>query len=183
VQAHPQTGVALLRAYGVTEEIWLATILQHHEYMDGSGYPQGLRGKDIDYHARILTLTDVYCVKLFSRAYRLPLSPDLAVRKIITGPHKQCFDQDLAEVFIKEIGIFHPGSYVRLSNGEVGVVTHRGEKIHHPIVHSLLKPDGLPFATPVKRDCSEENYAIISSIPPQDIHIEINKHLLWDIKG
>jgi len=182
VQSHPQTGVELLRAYGVTDEIWLTTILQHHECMDGSGYPQGLRGKDIDYNARILTLADVYCVKLFSRAYRLPLSPDVAARKIITGPNKQCFDQDLAEVFVKEIGIFHPGSYVRLINGEVAVVTHRGEKIHHPIVHSVLKADGVPFAMPVKRDCSEEKYAIINSIPPQDIHIEINKLLLWDIR-
>ncbi len=179
VQSHPQRGVELLRAYGVTDESWLTTVFQHHEFMNGSGYPQGLQGQDIDINARMLTLADVYCVKLFSRAYRLPLPPDVATREIITGSRGQSFDQDLAKVLVKEIGIFHPGSLVRLINGEIAVVTQRGKKIHHPIVQSVLREDGVPFLKPIKRDCSKENFSIIYSVAPQHITVDINKNLLW----
>ena len=169
MQSHPQRGVELLRAYGVTDESWLTTVFQHHEFMNGSGYPQGLQGEDIVINARMLTLADVYCVKLFSRAYRLPLPPDVAAREIITGSRGQSFDQELAKVLVKEIGIFHPGSLVRLINGEIAVVTQRGKKIHHPIVQSVLREDGVPFLKPIRRDCSKENYSIIYSVAPQHI--------------
>jgi HD-GYP domain-containing protein (c-di-GMP phosphodiesterase class II) len=179
VQSHPSRGVELLREYGVTDESWLTSVLQHHEFIDGSGYPQGLRGEDIDFNSRMLTLADVYCVKLFSRAYRLPLPPDVAVREIITGSRGQGFDQELARILVKEIGIYHPGSLVQLINGEIAVVTQRGKKIHHPIVQSVLKEDGVPLVNPIRRDCSKENYSIIYSVAPQQITVDINKNVLW----
>jgi HD-GYP domain-containing protein (c-di-GMP phosphodiesterase class II) len=179
VKSHPTRGVDLLRADGVTDESWLTSVLQHHEFIDGSGYPQGLRGEDIDFNSRMLTLADVYCVKLFSRAYRLPLPPDVAVREIITGSRGQSFDQELARILVKEIGIYHPGSMVQLINGEIAVVTQRGKKIHHPIVQSVLKEDGVPLVNPIRRDCSKENYSIIYSVAPQQITVDINKNVLW----
>lgn len=179
VRSHPQRGVDLLRDYRVTDESWLTTVFQHHEFMNGKGYPQGLRGQDIGIKARMLTLADVYCVKLFSRAYRLPLPPDIAAREIITGSRDQGFDQDLANILVKEIGIFHPGSLVRLINGEIAVVTKRGKKIHHPVVQSVLREDGVPLLKPIKRDCSKEDYSIVYSVAPQHVTMDIDKNLLW----
>jgi hypothetical protein len=179
VRGHPWRGVDLLRSYGVEDEIWLKAVFQHHEFVDGSGYPEGLKGKSIEENARILTLADVYCVKLFSRAYRLPLPPDVAAREIITGSRGQSFDQDLTRILVKEIGLFHPGSLVRLINGEVAVVTQRGKKIHHPIVHSVLKENGLPFLKPVRRDCSRENYSIMHGMAPKHVTMDLDKNVLW----
>jgi len=179
VQNHPAQGVELLCTYGVTNETWLTAVLQHHEFIDGSGYPQGLHGDDIGQMARILTLADVYCAKLFPRAYRDPLTPDVAAREIFTGSRGQCFDQDLANIFIKELGIFHPGSFVRLANGDIAVVTRRGEKIHHPVVHSVVKGDGMPLFPPRERDCSEAEFKITSSLAQHKVDVSINKFLLW----
>jgi HD-GYP domain-containing protein (c-di-GMP phosphodiesterase class II) len=179
VQIHPQQGAELLRAYGVTDEAWLTTVLQHHEFIDGSGYPQGLRDEAISQNARILTLADVYCAKLSPRAYRIPLSPNVASRELFSNARGQFFDQDLARSFIKILGIFHPGSFVRLANGEIALVTYRGEKIHHPIVHSVINTNGVPRVTPKQRDCSIDQYAITDSIAPEKVKVTINKLLVW----
>lgn len=179
IATHPQRGVVMLRSLGVSDETWLQIVYGHHEFMDGSGYPQGLQGEAIPLLTRILTLTDIYSVKLFSRAYRLPLPADVAAREIITGSRGQSLDQELAKVLVKIVGIFPPGSFVRLINGEIAVVTHRGKKIHHPIVHSVIKEDGVPFPKPIRRDCSRENFSIVYSIPAQKIAIELDKKLLW----
>jgi HD-GYP domain-containing protein (c-di-GMP phosphodiesterase class II) len=179
VQRHSQRGTDLLNDLGVKDKVWLTAVFQHHEFMDGSGYPQGLSGDDIDQNARILTLADVYCAKLSPRAYRDPLPPNVAAREIFSGSRGQCFDQDLAKIFIKILGIFHPGSFVKLTNGEIALVTGRGEKIHHPLVHSVVKPDGTPWIAPKRRDCSQENFAITDCIAQEKVKVSINKFLLW----
>lgn len=179
VKNHPHRGAELLRSYGVADEAWLTTVLQHHEFIDGSGYSQGLRGDDICQTARMLMLADIYCAKLFPRAYRVPLHPDRAAREMFTGSRGHCFDMDLSKLFIKELGLFHPGSFVRLSNGEIAVVIRRGEKIHHPIVCSVVKADGSPYLAPRQRDCSKDEFAITDSVAPKDITININKRQLW----
>ncbi|MEW6187756.1 MAG: HD domain-containing phosphohydrolase [Thermodesulfobacteriota bacterium] len=179
IKNHPQEGMERLHSNGVRDEIWLKAVLEHHEFLDGSGYPKGLEGKEITVLARMLTLADVYCVKLFSRAYRLPLPPDVAAREIITGSRGQALDQELAKVLVKEIGIFHPGSFVRLINGEIALVTQSGKKIHHPLVHSVIKEDGVPFPKPVRRDCSKETCSIVYSIPAHQVGIELDLKRLW----
>jgi HD-GYP domain-containing protein (c-di-GMP phosphodiesterase class II) len=180
IRTHPQNGVELLRSNGVRDDIWLKAVLEHHEFLDGSGYPKGMAGEEINPLARMLTLSDVYCVKLFSRAYRLPLPPDVAAREIITGSRGQALDQELAKVLVKEIGIFHPGSFVRLINGEIAVVTQSGKKIHHPLVHSIIKEDGVPFSKPIRRDCSKDTCSIVYSIPANQVEIELDLKRLWE---
>jgi len=179
VRNHPGQGTELLRSYGVTDEALLKTVLQHHEFIDGSGYPQGLQDPDICENARLLLLADIYCAKLFPRSYRSPLNPKVAAQEIFTGARGQHFDPDLKKIFIKELGIFHPGSFVRLENGERAVVTRRGEKIHQPSVHSVMKADGSRYLAPKLRDCSKAGFAIQDNVPYEEINININKSPLW----
>ena len=179
VKDHPLCGAELLRTYGVTDEVWLRAVSHHHEFMDGSGYPQGLRGEEIDKNARLLMLADVYCAKLFPRSYRSPLQPDVAAREMFTGGRGHSLDQDLAKLFIKELGIFHPGLFVRLANDEIAVVIRRGEKIHHPVVNSVVKVDGSPYLAPKKRDCSNEEFKITGSVAQKDVPVCINRQVVW----
>jgi len=179
VQLHPQRGAEFLKKCGVTDTAWLTAVLQHHEYMDGSGYPQGLHGDGIDRNASILTLSDVYGTKLSPRAYRDPLPPNVATREIFTGSRGQCFDQDMVRTFIKELGIFHPGSFVRLANGEIALVTHRGEKIHIPVVNSIARADGVSLPAPMQRDCSKDEFTITESLAPKKVNVSLNKPSLW----
>jgi HD-GYP domain-containing protein (c-di-GMP phosphodiesterase class II) len=179
VKEHPLRGVELLRTYDVTDEEWLNTVSQHHEFLDGSGYPQGLSGEKISKNARLLMLADIYCAKLFPRAYRKPLQPDEAAREMFTGGRGQAFDLDLAKVIIKELGIYHPGSFVRLANGEIAMVIRRGEKIHNPVVSSVLKANGSPYLSIKKRDCSTDEFKITGSVAKADVPVSINRLLLW----
>ncbi|MCB9483530.1 MAG: HD domain-containing protein [Dehalococcoidia bacterium] len=72
IQDHPEIGLAILAPVGLPEET-LAAIGQHHERLDGSGYPLGLRGDDVSIYARIVTVADVYDALITDRPYRAAL--------------------------------------------------------------------------------------------------------------
>lgn len=159
IDGHPERGVALLRAAGVTDAVWLESVLQHHERMDGSGYPRGLRGDGIQPGARLIALSDIYHAKISDRLYRPAMAPTDALRQVFLGQGKHV-DQNLAALFIKELGVFPPGGFVRLSNGEVAVVTHRGHDRLSPRVASVLTPRGVPYGRPLPRDTGNKDCAI-----------------------
>ena len=81
VQAHPQIGCDLLKT---TEFPWPVAqiLLQHHERMDGSGYPKGLAGRNILIEARILAIADVVEAMSHRRSYRPALGIDRALREV-----------------------------------------------------------------------------------------------------
>ena len=68
-------GLAILEPVGLPAET-LAAIGQHHERLDGSGYPQGLRGDEVSIWARIVTVADVYDALITDRPYRAAMSRD-----------------------------------------------------------------------------------------------------------
>jgi len=80
---------------------------------------------------------------------------------------------------IKELGIYPPGAVVRLKNNEIAVVTHRGEEINHPIVHSVVRANGERLGRPLRRDCSKDEFAVKEFIVPDEVEIKINRYKLW----
>jgi len=150
INRHPDQGVELLRAAGVTDELWLSMVAQHHERMDGSGYPLGLKDEGICRGARIIALADVYHAKISERAYRSPMSPTHALRHVFMA-HGSDIDRGMAKAFIKELGVYPPGAFVRLANGEHAVVTHRGQEGLMPRVAGVMSPTGQPYPRPVPR--------------------------------
>lgn len=99
IKAHPQLGVAIIR-HIVDLTDCLPAILHHHEHFDGSGYPSGLKGKNIPIEARILTIADAYEAMTSPRAYRKQMTTDEAVVEL-----KKCagtqFDPELIQIFCK----------------------------------------------------------------------------------
>ena len=159
INRHPEESVALLRQAGVEDETWLEVVLQHHERMDGSGYPRGLEGDEIHESARILALADIYHAKISDRIYRAGMLPTHALRQVFLGQGKD-IDQNMAKIFIKELGVYPPGGFVRLANGELAVVTHRGRDGTSPRVASVITPRGAPYPRPLPRDTIKKEYAI-----------------------
>jgi HD-GYP domain-containing protein (c-di-GMP phosphodiesterase class II) len=179
IEAHLFEGVELLRQNGIEDKLWLDTVLQHHEFLDGSGYPQRLQGKAIIEPARILTIADIYCAKVTGRAYRKPLPANVALKEIFCKDRGHCVDISLSHIFIKELGIYPPGSFVRLANGEIAVVTHCGSKANCPIVCSIIRSSGQPYLNPKYRDCSEPEFTIKDMIASRDLKTCINRHKIW----
>ncbi|HON15680.1 MAG TPA: HD domain-containing phosphohydrolase, partial [Spirochaetota bacterium] len=79
--------------------------LSHHEWYNGKGYPQGLRGKDIPLSARITTVVDVYDALRSKRPYKEPWSHEDAVKYILSRSGEQ-FDPEIIEAFESELNRF-----------------------------------------------------------------------------
>jgi len=96
--------------------------LQHHEKMDGHGYPDNIKDKSINRFARIVAIADVYDALTSDRHYRKAMSPNDAVEYILAHGDTQ-FDYEMVKVFSKAVVPYPPGTLVKLSTGDVGVVT------------------------------------------------------------
>ncbi len=178
INQHPSRSVVLLRDAGVNDEEWLEIVLQHHERADGSGYPCGLRGEEIVSGARIIALADIYHAKISERAYRTPMLPTHALRQLFLSQGKDVDDR-IAKAFIKELGVYPPGGFVRLFNGEIAVVTHRGLNGTAPRVASLFSPRGAPYPRPLPRDTSQTDIAIKESASRPESVLISNLLPLW----
>jgi hypothetical protein len=160
IAGHPERGVEILVDGGVTDRVWLAAVLAHHENMDGSGYPHRLDGARMPTAARILRVADYYCAKIGGRYYRPPRSPEHALRDIF-GRERGRLDMTLAAQLLRRLGLYPPGTLVRLANRETAVVTRRagpGKTVRH--VMSILDWRGRPHETPRERDVTHATTAI-----------------------
>jgi diguanylate cyclase (GGDEF)-like protein/putative nucleotidyltransferase with HDIG domain len=99
IRAHPQLGVAILK-HIVELASCLPAILYHHEFYDGSGYPSGLKGKNIPLEARILCIADAYEAMTSPRVYRKQLNTEEALMELRKHAGTQ-FDPDIVETFCK----------------------------------------------------------------------------------
>lgn len=178
LRKHPQESFELLKRKGVTDPIWLNAVLQHHEKVDGSGYTQGLSGDAIIPAARLIKLADVYCALVTGRADRPAMLQNIAMREVFLQRGKQ-IDPVMTDQFVKVVGMYPPGTFLRLMNGEIAMVTRRGKTSALPIVQSVAGPRGAPLSVYIKRDCSQEKYAIREVIGKEEAGIKVNRHSLW----
>lgn len=167
VRQHPVRSAQLLAAAGVQDAPWLKAVLVHHERLDGSGYPRQLAGEDIPRVASLIALADIYSAMLLPRRYRDGLHAKKALREIFTQRGSQ-IDAALAAMFIKEIGVYPPGIFVRLANGETAVVVRRNPRhANKPIVSSLHSPLGRALERPIIRDTSETRSFEVQEVLPR----------------
>lgn len=175
---HPQESVNLLKNVGVDNAEWLSYVLQHHENEDGSGYPLGKASHDIPDCAKIISVADRYCARVSGRHYRKSLLPNAALRDILLADKKN-IDPALTTCFIRELGIYPTGTFVKLENGEVGVVTGKGETTTTPHVHALIGPRGAPLSFPIKRDTSKQLFSIREVLHEDKAALRFSMQQLW----
>ncbi len=101
VRQHPEVGKRLLESTMRLNAL-LPVVLHHHERWDGTGYPDGLRGEQIPFAARVIALCDTWEAMVTDRAYRRALGYDEAVAELRRGSGTQ-FDPALVEVFIASL--------------------------------------------------------------------------------
>lgn len=170
IREHPLRSAASLRALGVTEPTWLRLVEEHHERSDGTGYPAGTRAEGAEH--RLLQLADTYVACVSPRESRGSLPSQELARQLYLGFGRT--PDHLGALFVKTIGFFPPGSYVRLANGECGMVVRRGLKANEPRVMSLTGRQGMPLGEPVLRDTSEATWAVQAGLPPGEVKVVVN---------
>lgn len=94
---------------------------EHHERIDGSGYPRGLSGEKIHIFSKIASVADVYDAMTTHRVYRKAYPPNEAV-EFIMGGSGTLFDYDIVKAFLKSIAPYPVGDLVQLNTGEVAIV-------------------------------------------------------------
>lgn len=130
-------------------------IAQHHERLDGSGYPRGLAGEDISIYGRIAAIADTFAALITPRAYANASAPQEALMSLFEWSG-QSFHAPLVEQFVEAIGIFPVGSFVELSTGEAAIiVAHNRTRRLEPKVLVLTWPDKQPLPEPITRDLGE----------------------------
>lgn len=139
VKQHVLLGCEDVRSiYGMTAAA-AGVVAQHHERADGSGYPKGIRGKDINSASRAAAVADVYDALLSQRPYRKAYFPDEAW-DYIAGNKGTLFDAEAAGAFMKVAAKYLPGDIVALNNGQEAMVTaNTPGKMREPIIKIIEK--------------------------------------------
>ncbi|QDQ28762.1 phosphohydrolase [Chitinimonas arctica] len=178
VSCHPLASLERLRKAGVNDETWLRAVLEHHEAIDGSGYPHRLRGPGICPSAQLLGLADLFCARVSERGYRRADSAKIVLRDVLIerGRH---FDVMLAAYFIKALGVYPIGTVVLLANGEIGVVSGRTDRVDTPWVHALLAADGSPHIPPLRRSTQPTSLTIVETLSATDVGVPIDMEAIW----
>jgi putative nucleotidyltransferase with HDIG domain len=97
IKTHPVLGAELLRSWGLAEPATI--VLQHHERIDGSGYPAGLSGDEIGIEARVIHAADAYLTMTFDRPYRKAMTRAAAFAELVCHSGTQ-FDSDVVAALI-----------------------------------------------------------------------------------
>ncbi|MGZ0052465.1 HD-GYP domain-containing protein [Brevibacillus gelatini] len=152
---HTTLGFNLLRKQPDISLLSAHICLQHHERLNGSGYPQGLVGKQIHEFAQIVGLCDIYDSLTSPRPWRKRYMPQDAVEYLL-GSGGHLFELHLVNAFIKHIAIFPIGSSVVLNTGETGVVSRVDpDYTHRPTVRILKDGRGNDVVTPYDLNLKE----------------------------
>jgi HD-GYP domain-containing protein (c-di-GMP phosphodiesterase class II) len=146
IKNHPQVSSQILGRMG-ERYAWLADVaLQIHERYDGSGYPRGLKGEEIDEMAAIIGLLDIYVAMIKMRSYRKKFIQTDAIKFIIKDA-KGLFPAKIIKTFLNQISLFPVNTYVRLNNKSIGRVlsTDSGQPLK-PNIELLYDSQGQKMA-------------------------------------
>jgi HD domain len=174
VEQHTRVGSELMASL-LPSGGWLADAARsHHERLDGTGYPVGLRGAQIAPLTRLIAVCDVYAALCARRPQRGALDTRTALTDTLLMAEQNLLDAGHAERLL-QLTFYPVGSVVELADGAVGVVvaTHLGRGDLNlparPVIALLTDGDGRPFPLPAHVDLAQnENRSILRSLPARD---------------
>lgn len=137
IKKHTIYGRNILSSYDIVSENILRGVTEHHERIDGKGYPYGLKGNEINYLAKIVSLCDVFSAVSAKRCYRDKFDPQKAYDLILSSSNLN-FDPEIVNVFMKTFSVYPLGCCVKLSNGIEGYVVKQNKAApYKPVIRVL----------------------------------------------
>lgn len=156
IKQHPTVGYELLRKQHSISLLSAHCAYQHHEKLDGTGYPRGLKGNEIHEYGKVMAIADVFDALTSSRAYRSAMLPHTAMEIIFAGANTH-FDTNLIRIFQKSVATYPEGVTVKLNTGEEGVVIkYEFSAPARPIVRVIKDPYGKRLDKPYDVDLAKE---------------------------
>ncbi len=127
VRKHPQIGFDILKNIDGMNKYALQVALQHHERLDGSGYPRGIKGKHISNYSLIVSIADIYTAIIREKLYR-PRLPIYQAGELLWAQAGKQLNRDLTSMFLRHVVSFPLRSTVKLNNGAVGKVVYQNSQ-------------------------------------------------------
>jgi putative nucleotidyltransferase with HDIG domain len=172
MRRHVVDGAELLRRTPEMPILAPVIAFEHHLRLDGSGYPYGAKRPTLNLGTMLCSISDVYDAMRSQRAYQqvFPTDRILAVLKRADGTQ---FDQHLVRRFVQLLGIYPPGTLVKLGSGEVAVVTRgHAPDPYRPRVRVLFSSDGSRTESVTERNLWEVNDSIVSPLDEKPYGID-----------
>jgi putative nucleotidyltransferase with HDIG domain len=170
MKRHVVDGAELLRRTPEIPTVAPVVALEHHLRIDGKGYPD-VRRPSLNLATMLCGIADVYDAMRSKRKYQQAYPTD-RILAVLRGNDGHQFDQDLVRRFVQLIGIYPPGTLVRLNNAEVAIVVQPyPPDPHRPRVRVLFGPDGDRLASPRPRDlwvAQDDSEAVLNVDCPLD---------------
>jgi len=164
MKSHTIWGFEILKSQGFLPYESCLVALQHHEKLNGTGYPYSLSAKEIHLFSKITAIVDVYDALTSDRPYRDALLPHLALEYLMGGGDTY-FDFNLVREFMKFVSIYPIGTMVELNTKEVGIVikTYPGQSAR-PVVRVFFDKNKRLLPHPIDRDLTKEYTTFITRI-------------------
>ncbi len=168
IDSHAARSVDLLQQMGITDNLWLEAVMFHRAQVPGP-LAKRSEGKRL---ARLIQRADMFGARLAPRASRAPDAPSSAMQSCYFDENKQIDEAGAA--LIKAVGIYSPGTFVRLGTNEIAVVIKRGLNTTTPKVAVLVNRQGMVTGEPMVRDTSQAEFRIVASVLHRDVKVNHN---------
>jgi HD-GYP domain-containing protein (c-di-GMP phosphodiesterase class II) len=164
MQTHVHRGIEMLMATGVTSSLILRAIAEHHERVDGTGYPERVPGSALTIFGKMAAIADAYAAMVNPRPYAPAYSPYEAMKQLFAESESRWF-APLVEQFVQAIGIFPVGSLVELSSGEVAIVIqHNPYRRLEPLILILTDSTKAKLTAPRELDMLKHNFSVAPDV-------------------
>ncbi|MGI6328189.1 MAG: HD-GYP domain-containing protein [Dethiobacteria bacterium] len=163
IKKHPGFGYEMVKTQELIPASSAIIIYQHHERMNGEGYPEGLKSEQINLFSRISAVADVYDALVADRPYHSAYPPYKAIE--ILESSGELFDLKVLRNFIQHIAAYPIGTFLGLSSGEIGIVVNN--TVGHPTrprVRILCSKDGFEPLIPYELDLMEKRNVVIDMV-------------------
>jgi HD-GYP domain-containing protein (c-di-GMP phosphodiesterase class II) len=159
---HPLDGYNFLKDRSYVSSYVKVSVLQHHEHIDGTGYPNRIASEEINDFAQIIGITDIYDAMTSDRPYRRALPPSEAI-EFLMGVTGRYFSSNISETFISRVNPYPIGSLVELNTGDIAVVDEANPTLPLRPKISIIKESGDNFSlTPT--NLIDNNNLVITNI-------------------
>ncbi|MEE1672336.1 HD domain-containing protein [Agarivorans aestuarii] len=173
-QTHPKFGAELIKKAGSFPEEVLPIVINHHERLDGSGYPQGLKAKDLNKATQLLAIADAFEHLCSPLPNQKRMTPQEAFASLYKSADTK-FNKLYLEQLMNTLGIYPPGSIVSLSNNGFAMVmsSNPKEKLKPRV---LLLEKGKNFTNANLVDLSKEDLKINKTVKWEDVPAALVKN-------
>ncbi|WP_434952225.1 HD-GYP domain-containing protein [Shewanella sp. HL-SH4] len=175
VKQHPLMSINFLKLADTFPEEAKPMITHHHEYLDGSGSPQGLKADQLDKFAQLIAVVNTYD-NLCNGSHLVKAKTPSVALGLLYKNYKNKLNAEYVQKLIKILGIYPPGSIVELSNGHFGLVM--SVNLNNILFPSIVAYDPIvPIAQSPIIELEKEGMSIVRSLPAAALPEKIHKYL------